>query len=593
MKRFFKQYFALIIGSVAIIMIAGVWAFFTYNDLKTAVENDLTDLVQLVSAAVSSENLAALSYTESDIGDPKYQEIYAQFISVGQAMGRHIKGIYVIKILGGEARFVVDSALPDDPYHSEPGTVYEQVPQAVFDVSRDGIRRFVGPYTDEYGSYYSAFTAISLEAEGSTLIMGADVETGVFNALLRERLQLPALIFLVALLLYMILNFFLAERLNLQEAAREQERRALRNAQERELLLLNISEGVVACDDSGTVTYANRFARETVCAPGIECVGKPFQQYWAIVDEQGVPLPDAQQPLSVASAKQDPVAAAPQRYIRRIDGSLLPVVVSVASIGEKPGKRTIVMSYRDMTREAEIDRMKTDFVSIAVHQLKTPLTSLKWAVEMLAGETKKRSKDGEDAVNMISEVTGHLNELVTSLLNITRIESGRMSVVPEPTDLGEMVQGVVKELDLRIKEKKLEVSVAVESGLPKIAVDPRLIREVYKNFLTNAVKYTPAGGKVDVAIARKGGEVVSSVKDNGYGIPKDEQKRLFDKFFRASNVQGLSEEGTGLGLYFARQIVEVSGGRIWFQSAEGKGTTFFFSLPLPGSPAKKGEIRIS
>lgn len=594
LQGFFERYRGLLLGLATIILAAVGWTFFSYNDLRTRVKEDLTYSVALASASVSHGQLASLSYTESDNEDPVYRDLYDQFLSMGRVMAaQHIKGIYAMKLIGEEVRFIVDSAPVDDPYHSPPGTVYEQVPPALLEVARDGQRRFTGPYTDEYGSYYSVFMPIGRQEARTATFIGADIEVSVFNALLRERLWLPLSVFLSILLLYVLLWLYVSQRATLHEAEREQEQRALRSAQERELLLMNIGEGVVACDAAGKVVYANRFARQTACAPDAECVGKDFRQHWPIVDAEGTALPDGEQPLRTASVAPKEGSVVSQRYLRRTDGSLMPVAVSVAAINEGSGKRTVVMSFRDRTKEAEIDRMKTDFVSVAVHQLKTPLTSLKWSVEMLSAAATPRSKDDQEAIATITEVTEHLHDLVSALLNITRIESGRMMVEPVLTDLGALLGGAMKEVEARINEKRMVVTAFVAADLPKVNVDPRLVREVYKNFLTNAVKYTPAGGRIDVRMERHGEEAVCAVKDSGFGIPQDEQGRLFDKFFRARNVIALPEEGTGLGLYFAREIAEVSGGRIWFQSVEGRGSTFFFALPLAGSPVKQGEIRIS
>lgn len=143
------------------------------------------------------------------------------------------------------------------------------------------------------------------------------------------------------------------------------------------------------------------------------------------------------------------------------------------------------------------------------------------------------------------------------------------------------------------KAKNQQIKLDAAPDLPLLSVDAGLVREVYKNLMTNAVKYSPVGGHIEVNLEVKGAELVSSVRDNGMGIPAAEQKRLATKFFRASNAAGSHEDGTGLGLYLVNQIVEVSGGRFWFESAEGEGSTFYFSLPLAGSEAKQGQVRLS
>jgi signal transduction histidine kinase len=183
-------------------------------------------------------------------------------------------------------------------------------------------------------------------------------------------------------------------------------------------------------------------------------------------------------------------------------------------------------------------------------------------------------------------------ELVKDLLDISRIESGRIIIDPVPTDVNQLVQGVIKEVEIKAKSKKQKIIISFNSNLPLVNLDPSLIRNVYLNLLTNAIKYTPEKGEITIIISRKGQDILSQVSDNGFGIPKEQQGQAFDKFFRASNAVLKETEGTGLGLYLVKAVVESSGGKVWFKSQEGQGTTFWFNLPIKGVPPKKGEIRL-
>jgi signal transduction histidine kinase len=182
--------------------------------------------------------------------------------------------------------------------------------------------------------------------------------------------------------------------------------------------------------------------------------------------------------------------------------------------------------------------------------------------------------------------------LVNGLLNISRIESGRIIVEPTPTDIGALALDVIKDLQVKIEEKHHTVISKIEAGLPLITIDCKLIRHVFMNLLTNAIKYSRDSGTVTVRVNRNATHIISQISDTGMGIPQRDQHKIFNKFFRADNAVKQETDGTGLGLYLARSIVEVSGGQIWFESEEGKGATFSFSLPLEGSKAQKGEVRI-
>ncbi|HSE29240.1 MAG TPA: ATP-binding protein [Candidatus Saccharimonadales bacterium] len=357
-----------------------------------------------------------------------------------------------------------------------------------------------------------------------------------------------------------------------------------------EAILSSIGEGMIAVNADGTVAIVNRVATQMLMLDENQVIGKPVLQVMKLLTGVGLPVID----------KESPVALALQTG-KMSDG--------VFGMQDEQGKRQIaivanpifqdrkiigaIMIFHDVTKEREIDRMKTEFISLASHQLRTPLSAIKWFSEMLiSGDAGKLTEDQTEFAKNIYASTERMIELVNSLLNISRIESGRIIVDPKPTDLKELVNGIVQDLKEKLEQKQQTLIISVHEDLGKINLDPRLISQVYLNFLTNAIKYTPKGGEISVFISRKGDEVVSQVADNGYGIPKAQQNRVFNKFFRAENIVKVETEGTGLGLYLVKAIVESSGGKVWFRSEEGKGTSFWFSLPITGMKARAGEVSL-
>jgi PAS domain S-box-containing protein len=274
----------------------------------------------------------------------------------------------------------------------------------------------------------------------------------------------------------------------------------------------------------------------------------------------------------------------------------------------------------DITHIKEIDRMKTEFVSVASHQLRTPLTAIKLFSEMLLnGEADEDPAKVKEYIGDIHESTERMVRLVNDLLNVSRLETGRLKVAPEPTQLEGFIQSIIDDAKPLAEAKKCSIIFnAPKEKLPEIPVDHTLMRQVIHNLITNAIRYSPEK-KCDILVTlehkniktpkeRKPptGQVqkqknikskienlksdfIISVKDSGIGIPKKAQSRIFEKFFRADNAQKSEAEGSGLGLYVAKMVAEASGGKIWFESEEGKGTTFYVTIPMQGMKKKAGE----
>lgn len=228
----------------------------------------------------------------------------------------------------------------------------------------------------------------------------------------------------------------------------------------------------------------------------------------------------------------------------------------------------------------EIDRQKDDLLSIVSHQLATPVSSIKWYLEMMKdGDLGPLNKEQIEHVSSMQSATSNLADLVSMILDVSRIQLGRMHIEKQELDLATFLKEILEIIEPKALEKKVTFNKKLPAVFPKAKLDKRYTHMTIENLLSNAIKYTPEGGSVNLNVEIKGKTIYCSVKDTGCGIPKDEQSKIFGKLFRASNVRN-AVDGNGFGLYVAKGAVEAQGGKIWFESIEGKGTTFFIELPL-------------
>jgi PAS domain S-box-containing protein len=237
------------------------------------------------------------------------------------------------------------------------------------------------------------------------------------------------------------------------------------------------------------------------------------------------------------------------------------------------------LTFQDVTHEREVSHMKSDFVSFVTHQLRTPLAGIKWMLELAAQEPEVPA----DAASYIQDARAaaqRLIQLVNDLLDISRLERGKLTVAVTAVDLGDLTREVLAEMAVLIQEKGHRVSLTGDEGTPRVLADAQLLRQAMVNLVSNAVKYTPQAGAITVHLEAAGAVLRWAVHDSGIGVPPGSQAQLFEKFYRGENAVTLETEGTGLGLYLVRLIMEQLGGRVWCESEEGAGATFAFTLPL-------------
>ena len=363
-----------------------------------------------------------------------------------------------------------------------------------------------------------------------------------------------------------------------------------------EAILANIGDGLAFTDLEKRVLLVNRAAENMLGWKEQELLGKLWVDIVRPKDDNGKELPPDRFLLNkVMSSSTTTTTTTTDSYnYTKKDGGIFPVAVTASKVSIQGEPIGAIVVFRDITKDKEVDRAKTEFISLASHQLRTPLSTIRWYTEVLLSEDLGKANPKQ--VKYIDEIYRadlRMIELVGALLNISRIELGTFIVEPQPTDIIKLAQDTIKDLKPKILGKKLNIKEQYGPDIPVMNIDPKLMRMVIENLLSNAVKYTPEKGQVDISIQKNANDLLITVKDTGYGIPPEQQDKIFTKLFRADNIRDKETDGTGLGLYLVKSIIDHSDGKVWFESEENKGTTFYVSLPPNGMKKKEGAKALS
>lgn len=339
-------------------------------------------------------------------------------------------------------------------------------------------------------------------------------------------------------------------------------------------MINSLYDGLIAYNLEGAITAFNPRAEELLLVAGSDVIGKKAKE----LDSAKNSLFESVKVISSMSLedfeKQELFISAPQERVFEI------ILVPLLGDGrERVGTMRVV---HDLTKEKDVEHLKRNFVTTVSHQLRTPLSGIKWMLDMfIAGDFGRLNKKQSSSLKAGQELTNHLISMVGDLLDISKIEEGKIAHAVKPLDIIAVIKEIILETAIDVQRGKKDLIFDV-SKTPSLIIqsDYEKIKIILRNIIDNAIKYTREGGQIKLIVTADKKSLFISVADNGIGIPKEGQKYLFNKFFRASNATQLQTEGSGLGLFIAQQMAIMVNGKISVESEENKGSTFIVQLPL-------------
>ncbi len=423
--------------------------------------------------------------------------------------------------------------------------------------------------------------------------------------LIQAKIDLPLAVSTSVFVVAVVLGFYMHDRA-LQRYLASFQDSSLRLSEEnakRSALIDALADGIIVADTNGKITYLNRRATELMGVEKISdlegVVGQGITNSVKLLDMQDNPINEADRPESYVLRTGEKINTenAPLSYkMLRLDGESFPIETAISPIRAGQNNFGIIQIFRDASWQQEISEAKNEFVSLASHQLRTPLASISWNCEQLQWPENFDSMNQEqkDIVAEIRKSSENMTELVAALLDISRLELGTVEYNLQEIDVvGAARKAADGAKGLLAKKSNVEFTPLIANDEIVIRVDERYFGMVLDNLLSNSIKYTPEGevrfevkrvaagvqvGGIDVLVS----SALVVVKDTGYGIPEEQQSQIFSKMFRADNVRTTNVGGTGLGLYLVHTTINMMGGKTWFESVENEGTTFYVLFPVVG-----------
>lgn len=348
-----------------------------------------------------------------------------------------------------------------------------------------------------------------------------------------------------------------------------------------EAILLSIGEGIVVINERGNILLVNKVFEELFGWKRDEILGKRMADIIPCQDESGAAIPTEQRTSSRALATKKTTSIPPGLYYVRKNKTRFPVSGIVTTIAANGNLIGAVEVFRDISKEKEIEKLRMDFLSLASHQLRTPLSGTKWLIETMRREIIGTMNERQQYyIKQIYTLNERMIKLVFDMLNVLRLENETILLKKEPVSVPVLYLDLTTAMAAAAQAKNITLRNAFKERKPVIIEsDPQILKNILENFISNGINYSMPGQEVILDFKEEADMVVFFVKDSGIGIPHDEQKKIFERFYRASNAEEFNLEGTGLGLHIAAMLAGKISATITFESEKNKGSTFYLHVP--------------